>query len=102
MASLRPFDGVEGDAFSCRWDANAVRAQHWELQVQLQRGGADSWETVCNDIAPATVVQRKVDALMPGGAYRFRVRPKDSFGWREWDFGLVTDTVRLKVRVPRP
>ena len=91
---------VDSRSVTVKWDANAVKAIKWELQVQLQKtsGALPPWETVADDLE---VTSRKVDeGLLPGCAYRFRVRPLDAFGWRDWDFAIITDTVRLLEDVP--
>mmetsp|Transcript_19364 Transcript_19364/g.59632 ORF Transcript_19364/g.59632 Transcript_19364/m.59632 type:complete len:301 (+) Transcript_19364:478-1380(+) len=100
--SIRVTD-IDARSLVVEWDAHTLKAEAWELQRQMQRitGRANPWETVTDKVPPSKIVRCRVErGLLPGCSYRFRVRPRDAFGWRAWDTPLVTDVVRLAEDAP--
>ena len=98
---------IDARSLVVEWDVHTLAAECWELQRQTNRitGRCDPWECVVDDIphVPNGVVRFRVEyGLGPGCSYRFRVRPKDIYGWRDWDTPLMTDVVRLLEDVPDP
>jgi len=104
--SIRVLD-IDARSLVVEWDTHTLDAECWELQRQTNRitGRCDPWECVVDDIPHVRngKVKFKVEyGLGPGCSYRFRVRPKDVYGWRDWDTPLMTDVVRLLEDVPDP
>ena len=83
------------------WDAYTLDAFEWELQQQEHRitGKQDPWLPV-DKVPHAKTIAVPISGLTPGTRYRFRVRPRDVFGWRAWDTPLVTEVVRTSEDVP--
>ena len=102
--SIRVKD-IDSRSLVVEWDTHTLDAECWELQRQTNRitGRCDPWVTVVDDIPHAKLVRYHVTHdLGPGCSYRFRVRPKDIYGWRDWDTPLLTDVVRLLEDAPDP